>query len=174
MLERANKYQEELYKLFMNAWRNEKYKYLLCNPYSHIECLTSKNGLDNTWDKHHFVSVYNGQVIGYISYGISRTDNRVYRLEIINFTENSMVFGMDLGKVLVNIFELYKFRKINFMVVIGNPIEKKYDKLVERYNGRIVGLRKKHIKLIDNKYYDTKEYEVFREDYLKAKEKYKR
>lgn len=170
MLERATKYKEELRRLFMDAWRKEKYKYLNCNPYSFMSALTNDEGLDNTWNRHHFVSTHNGKVIGYITYGIQRTDNRVFGLEIVNFTDDSSVFAIDLMRVLRNMFELYKFRKINFLVIIGNPIEKRYDKLVEKYNGRIVGVREKHIKLIDNKYYDVKEYEFFREDYLKAKE----
>lgn len=169
MLELASKYKEELYQLFMNAWRQEKYKYLNCNPYSFISALTNDEGLNNTWNKHHFVSTHNGKVIGYITYSIQRSDNRVFGLEIVNFTDNSSVFAIDLMRILRNMFELYKFRKINFLVVIGNPIEKKYDGIVLRYNGRIVGIRKNHIKLIDNKYYDVKEYEVFREDYLKAR-----
>ena len=61
------------------------------------------------------------------------------------------------------------FRNINFLLVIGNPIEKMYERLVKKYNGRVVGIRKSHTKLIDNKYYDVKEYEVFREDYLKTR-----
>ena len=170
MLEYASKHREELYKLFMDAWRKEKYKYLLCNPYSFSSFLTNDKGLDNTWNQHHFVSVHDGEVVGYITYNIHRADNRVHGLEIINFTDNAISFGIDLRRMLMHMFELYKFRKINFLVVIGNPIEKMYDRIVEKYNGRVVGVRKSHTKLIDNKYYDVKEYEVFRDDYLRVKE----
>jgi hypothetical protein len=53
--------------------------------------------------------------------------------------------------------------------VIGNPIEKSYDKLIHKYGGRVVGTYKQHTKLIDNKLYDEKFYEIFRDDYIKNK-----
>ena len=58
-------------------------------------------------------------------------------------------------------------RKLEFTVVVGNPIEKTYDKLIKKYGGNIVGVKHKNCKLIDNKYYDEKIYEIFREDYIK-------
>ena len=75
---------------------------------------------------------------------------------------------MDLGQALTDIFERFKFRKLNFSVVIGNPIEKSYDKMIDKYGGRIVGIYKQEIKLIDGEYYDEKLYEITREDYLKS------
>ena len=59
--------------------------------------------------------------------------------------------------------------KLNFSVVVGNPIEKSYDKLIKRYGGRIVGTREKETTLVDGNLYDVKMYELFREDYLKSK-----
>jgi hypothetical protein len=50
---------------------------------------------------------------------------------------------------------------------IGNPIEKQYDKIIFKYNGSIVGIRKKEVILIDGKYYDLKLYEIFKKDYDK-------
>lgn len=87
----------------------------------------------------------------------------------MNFIDDKMTFGMDLGQVLQDIFEKYNFRKLDFCVVVGNPIEKSYDKMVKKYNGRIVGTFKDDVKLIDNKYYDIKYYEVTKENYMGAK-----
>ena len=67
-----------------------------------------------------------------------------------------------------SLFEKYKFRKLKFSVCIGNPIEKSYDKMIEKYNGRIVGTYLKDAKLFDGEYCDRKVYEIFREDYLKS------
>lgn len=47
---------------------------------------------------------------------------------------------MDLGQALQDIFEKFKFRKLTFCVVVGNPIEKSYDKMINKYNGRIIGI----------------------------------
>ena len=62
-------------------------------------------------------------------------------------------------------------RKLEFAVICGNPIEKNYDKMVAKYGGSITGIKHKHVKLMDGNYYDHKDYEIFREDYIAAKEK---
>lgn len=110
----------------------------------------------------------NDEVIGYIAYDVARGDNSVSGLRIINFSDNKAVFGVDLVKALKDIFEKYKFRKLNFNVVIGNPIEKSYDKMIKKYGGRIIGTYKEDVKLIDGEYYDTKLYEILASEYFNA------
>lgn len=165
MLEPAIKYKDQLEKLQYNIWFDDKYKYWACDSY-----YQSMNIDDNTWNRHQFVSVYNDKVIGYIAYNISRSDNNVGGLSIINFSDNRAAFGIDLGKALKDIFEKYKFRKLNFNVVIGNPIEKSYDKMIKKYGGRIVGIHKEDVKLIDGKYYDRKFYEILASEYFNSVE----
>lgn len=163
MLEPAIKYKNQLESLQYNIWFNDKYKYWSYHSYCHSIPIA-----ENTWDTHQFVSVYNGVVIGYISYEISREKNSAYDLNIINFSDNKVVFGKDLGQALKDIFERYKFRKLNFSVLIGNPIEKSYDKMINQYGGRIVGTCKEEVKLIDGEYYDKKLYEILAREYFKA------
>lgn len=166
MLEPAIKYREQLQKLYYSIWFDDKYKYYNCDTYYQTVEID-----DNTWNRHQFVSVYNGEVIGYIAYNVSRADNSVNSLGIINFTDNKAAFGLDLGQALKDIFEKYKFRKLNFSVVIGNPIEKSYDKMIAKYGGRIVGTYKEHVKLIDGKYYDYKIYEILSSEYFNSTHK---
>lgn len=92
-----------------------------------------------------------------------------WSLGVINFSDNKIIFGMDLGQTLMDIFEKFKFRKLRFSVIVGNPIEKSYDKMVSKYGGRIVGTYYKEQKLIDGEIYDQKLYEILREDYMEAK-----
>lgn len=163
MLDVANKYSEEIDELMMNTWYDEKYKFFYATNYR------DKFGVkENNWDSHDFVSINkNGEIIGFIGYNIDRPSDYVSGLEIINFSNDKTTFGKDVGEVLTNIFTKFNYRKIEFSVVVGNPIEKSYDKLIHRYGGRIVGIYKQHVKLIDNKYYDEKMYEIFRDDYIK-------
>ena len=105
-------------------------------------------------------------LIGYIAYNIARADNSAHSLSIMNFSDNKVAFGMDLGQALKDIFEKYKFRKLNFTVVVGNPIEKSYDKMIKKYGGRIVGTYKSDVKLIDGEYYDKKSYEILADEYF--------
>ena len=64
-----------------------------------------------------------------------------------------------------DIFDKFRFHKINFFVILGNPTEKHYDKIVEKCGGRVVGIYKQDVKLIDNRLYDIKVYEITRTDY---------
>lgn len=165
MVDIAIKHEEELSKKMMETWFDEKYKFYHYGPYFQKENI----GTD-TWNSHTFVSVNtNGEVIGFIAYDISRPEEFCKNLRIINFSDDKMTFGMDLMQVLQDIFEKYNFRKLCFSVVIGNPIELSYDKIINKYGGRVVGVRFDHVKLMDNKFYDVKEYEISREEYLKNK-----
>lgn len=165
MLDIAINYKEQLAQKFRKVWFQEKYKFWNnCNYYEEQDIS------DSTWQKHQFVSLNsNGNVIGYIGYAIDRANEYAYSLNIINFTEDKLTFGMDVGKALTDIFERFHFRKLTFSVVIGNPIEKTYDKMIEKYGGRIVGYYKQHCKLIDGNFYDEKIYEIFSKDYFSKK-----
>lgn len=163
MLEPAIKYKDQLEKLQYDIWFNDKYKYWVCDVY--YETMTIN---ENTWSKHQFVSVIDDKVIGYIAYNVNRSDNSVDCLSVMNFTDDKMAFGMDLGQALKDIFEKYKFRKLNFCVVVGNPIEKSYDKMIKKYGGRIIGTKKEDVKLIDGEYYDKKIYEILATEYFDA------
>lgn len=163
MLDVAIKYKEQLEKVQYNIWFDEKYKFW--NNGTYYEALKID---DSTWNRHQFVSIKDGNILGYISYSIDRSNDFVSNLSIMNFSEDKMTFGMDLGQALKDIFEKYNYRKIKFSVVVGNPIEKSYDKMIKKYNGRIVGTFKNEVRLIDNKYYDEKYYEISRDDYIQS------
>ena len=165
LLDLAIKYEEELQKKRLNTWFNEKYKYYYGSIWF------DKLEIDSdTWNKHQFVSIDNtGEVIGFIQYHVNREDNSCSNLCICNFIDSGkIIFAMDLVQALQDIFEKYKFRKLKFSVCIGNPLEKSYDTMIEKYNGRIVGTYLKDAKLFDGEYCDRKVYEIFREDYLKS------
>lgn len=168
MIDVAIKYADELKEKMYDLWFDEKYKYYNCSPYySDVEIS------GETWEHHQFVSVLDDELIGYICYEVNRIANYCCGLGIVNFTDNKMTFGRDLGKVLTDIFEKFRFNKLKFSVVIGNPIEKTYDKMIRRYGGRIIGIFKDDTRLIDGKLYDIKEYEILRSEYLAAKQKKK-
>lgn len=163
MLEPAIKYRDQLENIQYDTWFNDKYKYW------NSDIFYGSMQIDiDTWSRHQFVSVNNGVVLGYIEYSISRTNNSVLSLSIMNFSDNKIVFGKDLIQALKDIFEKYKFRKMNFSVIIGNPIEKSYDRMIKKYGGRIVGTYKDDATLIDGKCYDRKLYEILASEYFNA------
>lgn len=161
MLKPAQLYSNELKEKFWNIVYDDKYKFFQGSYIREIEVDR------DTWNRHQFASVSkDNELIGYIKYSIDRSAYCAYSLAIINFTENKL-FGRDILKALDDIFCKYNLRKLNFNVYIGNPIEKTYDKLIHKYGGRIVGVQKEDILLLDGKYYNKKIYEIFREEYIK-------
>jgi hypothetical protein len=156
MLDIAFKHEEELKKLFLETWHNDFYKFWTFGCFS-----DQYEAAKNTWEKSEFVSLdSSGNVIGYIAYDVDRNTRNVSGLSALNFSENKVVFGRDLLQAMKDVFEKYRFRKIEFSVICGNPIERSYDRLAEKFGGRIVGIKTDHCRLIDGKYYDLKLYEV--------------
>lgn len=145
MLDVAIRYIEQIKEKFHHTWFEDRYKY-----WNYANYFEEWNPAESTWVNHQFVSVRNGEVIGYIGYDIDRASGDVaYALNIINFEDNpSLTFSMDLGRALKDIFEKYNLRKLCFSVIVGNPIEKSYDKMCEKYGGRIVGIKKEHTRFL--------------------------
>jgi hypothetical protein len=165
MLDLAIKYEDKLQMLFSNIAFDEKYMF-----FSGCSYRDKYKATESTWNKHEFVSLdKEGNVIGYIKYNIDRESSVANSLQIINFTDNKVVFGRDVMQALDEIFTKFKFRKLKYSVFIGNPVESTYDRLTEKYGGRISGIQLQDDKLIDGNYYDFKSYEIFRDDYIKYK-----
>ena len=164
MLYAAQLYEEDLNSLFIGIWFDEKYKYW--NAGAHYDKFEVE---DTTYNKHQFVSVNSktDQVIGYIGYDVDRVSQVVSCFNIINFTDNKFIFGKDVMQAVDDIFRMFKFYKIEFNVVVGNPAEKIYDKFIKLYGGKVVGIFHSRIVLIDGKRYDMKYYELTRNNYLK-------
>lgn len=102
---------------------------------------------------------------------IDRNIDSVSSLHLINFYDTNITFSRDMYKFLIQLFKEFKFRKINFCVVIGNPIEKMYDKYINKYGGRIIGIKKEQVKLHDGEICDLKLYEIFKRDFEKCYKK---
>ena len=159
MLDLAINNAEELQKCFRSIWFHDKYKFWNFTSYYEDMEIT-----DSTWSKHQFVSLdSSGEVIGYIGYEINSSSGVVDGLNIINFTDNKATFGMDAGQALRDIFEKFHFRKLVFVVIIGNTIEKTYDWMIARYGGR--SIQRRQVKLIDGQFYDVKMYEILLDDF---------
>lgn len=161
MLAFAQDYEKELEKKMRGTLGKEKYWYY------HNSSFMSPIEIDtDTWNNMQFVSLNpSGEVIGYLGYGIKQQERYVSYLAIINFTDD-VSFGLDVMTMIKDIFEKYQYKKIVFSVIIGNPIESTYDRLIRHYGGKVVGVFKDHVMLPDGKLYDEKFYEIHRSEYL--------
>lgn len=168
MLKPAGMYEDQLKKLFAEIAFDEEYMFMTTSSWRDTWTPSA-----DTWSKHEFVSVNEeNEVVGYLSYNVDRDALTTNRLQVINFRKDGLnrVFGNDLRRMFTDIFLKFQFRKLNFMVVIGNPAEAFYDKYVEKMNGRIVGYYESDAKLIDGNYYDVKIYEVTRDNFISAQQ----
>ena len=169
MLDLAIKYEDELKKEMVGIMFVEKYKFE--NVASYYNQTIIRKDLVG-WDEIQMVSVNKeGRVIGYFSVVLCRDTFNLSNLHIINFTDDKVLFAKDLKNFLMKLIERGAIRKLNFTVVIGNPIEESYDKMIEKYGGRIIGIRREDVKLFDGKLYDTKSYEIFMENIRKLRNK---
>jgi hypothetical protein len=168
MLENAKKYEQELVKLHHEIAYDPFYFFQQRSVYRETFKLP-----EDTWNSHHFVSIVNGKIIGYISYGVRRTENAVEGLNIVHFggknAKGWVVFGRDVMTALKDVFEKFRFEEIIFLVIIGNPIEKTYDKLIMRYGGRIIGTYKNDTRTMDGVLRDLKTYEITADEYFNSK-----
>lgn len=170
MLEYAKKYEDRLRQLFYDIAFDPFYQFQQFKSYRETFKVS-----DDTYNAVDFASVYNNEILGMIGYQVNRDANCVFGLNIISFNQKEkqlyFIFGKDVMTAIKNVFEKHGFNKIGFSVIIGNPIEKTYDKLIKRYNGRIVGIKKQETKLLDGKLYDVKLYEILAEEYFKRGDK---
>jgi len=163
MLQPAYLYKEKIYKYKCNFALDERYKYFDCSSSMSFNIDIE----DNSWNKIQLVSLdKNNNPIGYFQASIDRSAYNVSSLKIANLTPKAnFTFAKDLEQFFLDLFNKYNFNKINFTVVIGNPAETMYDKLVKHYGGRVVGIYKNDQKLWDGKIYDIKAYEILKEDF---------
>jgi len=166
MLQPAKLHEDELRIKFMEIDFEERYKYYHAS--SHRQEYTASY---ETWKRMEYASIAkDGRLLGYIAYNFDRETNSVYRLLIINFEEegNGIEFVADVYRAVHEIFFKFNQNKLSFSVVVGNPIERSYDRLMEEFNGSIVGIMREDVCLMDGGVYDLKMYEIFSEEVKNA------
>lgn len=159
MLKRAIEYKDQLVK-YENDLNNEKYlKFIYgCSYYRPI---TNEIEQDE-WNCITRVCLSeDGHVIAYMSADIARASNRVSSMTLFRANKSikyDTVFRNDVFKFMEYLLSI--FWKISFSAYVGSKAENIYDRIIDKYNGNVVGIQKKHNRLSDGKYYDLKLYEI--------------
>jgi hypothetical protein len=165
LLKLAYPYQAKLNAAWQAAVFKEKYQF-----YNVGTSWDYKISLEEgSWNKLQMVSVnVSDDVIGYLSADIDRCSNKISNIGAVNFGNVNIIFAKDFYQFISELFTKHKFRKVEWYVVVGNPAERLYDKIIFKYGGRVIGVRRDSVITADGRIRDEKEYELFLKDYLAA------
>ena len=101
----------------------------------------------------------NNDLIGYLDYHIDWYNSCANRFGLFSFDRGNPIVGKDLYDELNKLLNIYKLHRIEWRMVGGNPVERGYDKICERFNGTKHILRDA-IKDKFGKYHDDIIYEI--------------
>lgn len=159
---------DEVNKLLKSTFYIPKYKYLHSQGYFEPLDIVLRN-----WNNQGFIFCdENDNIIGTISFSISRPTNELNIYTLALFTEEykykKFIYN-ELVKWFDKVLSESYYNKISFGVVVGNHIEKAYDKITKRYNGKVVGIHENECILNDGKYYDLKRYEIINTNFSRIR-----
>jgi ribosomal protein L40E len=114
-----------------------------------------------------FVSVKDGNVIGYLATGMKRPENIAESISLLNFDKTGktkMVFANDIKCFFKYLIDVAKVRKINWSVFKGNPAINQYIRWAKSIGAYKVGTFKNET-LIDGYFVDSIHYEWINDYY---------
>lgn len=164
MIKNAIPYEEIIRTKFYDIWYDPEYEYYFDSDYR-FDFNINRDGNAGR----DFVSMDSeDNVLGYINYSMDPEIKLAYKLGAINFSKNKLTFGLDLRQVIDDIFMKFGMSTLEFSVICGNPVEKSYDRIVQRLGGKILCIRHNRAKDLYGNIHNDKLYEITREEYLKA------
>lgn len=168
-IKNAKLYETEIREKMWEIWYDERYQYYFGTDWRRDFSL----GDTENSPCHHDFAIFNDddELIGYIGYSIDLELRIAERFGAINFSNDKLTFGKAMCQIIKNCFMKFGIEIVEWCVVRGNPIEKSYDRMCEKYGGRIVGVKHKRAKDIAGNFCDFKMYEILREDFLKKMNK---
>lgn len=165
MLKNAMLYKEELLRKYQEVMYDLDYIY-----YSGGTGNCNLMIPENTYEKHCFASVdKNDNVIGYIAYNVDFAAKSCYNFGAISFERGNVNYTKDLLRAIDDIFRKYKMNRLDFYCILDNPIRTTYQKLIEKYGGRVVGVLEDNSMLLDGKIHSSIMFELKAMSYLSKK-----
>ena len=166
MLDYAYFHQVKLKQTWAKVAMDPRFKFIAPGSYTNLDFDLKFN----SFSRLQLVSLSDkGEIIGYIDAAVDREAYYAYGLWTINMPEQpNDTFTNDIAEFLRRLFLTWNFQKLKFSVVVGDPSEIMYDELVPKYNGKVIGVHQRDIRLPDGKLYDMKLYEFLRENYMNA------
>lgn len=166
MLRPALEYESTLRNKVINKiWFDERYKYFNRGWEELFELK------ETTWEYHQFVSVNKqGNVCGFLSYRVDRATRNIDSFNAVSFFEDKITFAQDIATAIHEIFTKFRFHKMIYGVVCGNPVERTYQKFADKCNGRLAAVYRDDALLYNGQRADVKVFEIMRSEYLASKQ----
>lgn len=172
MLKPAVLYEEVINRRLKSVPYEKEYWYYLNNR----TCINNCSLISDNSRVHQFVSVNvkTDEVIGFIEYGINPIINRVTYVSAIHFRDKDknncdFSFSADFIQCLMEMFEVYHFRSVEFGANDRNPSINMYDKIIKMTNGvRLYHTRESTI-TPDGIISGEIGYEILASDYMESK-----
>lgn len=169
MLALAIQYAPQLQEGYQSALLNDKYRfYWQGATRSYFIPLEQSDS-----HKLQYVSVgAYGNVLGFFECTLNRDTMTAYNITAMRFTPHyEPEFAADMYRFVVDLlFKQYGINRAVFNVIVGNPAERLYDGICNKYGGRVIGTFNQEAKLQDGKLYDVKYYEMMRDKCLRVLE----
>ena len=133
MLKPALMYKEKIEKCFAEIMYSEDFFYYV--GWAHCHYLPEIKPEDN---RYQWAVMDQEKVIGYISYRVNPDVDSVSQFGVISFDKGNPIVGRDLYRIIKNLVKCY--RRIEWHMIGGNPIEHNYDRICAKFNGNKVVL----------------------------------
>lgn len=155
MLKPAILYKEELEKKFAELLYTEDYFYY--NGYAHCNDLPTIKPEDSYYQ---YAIIDKDKVVGYLTYYVNMWSDSAERFGMISFNKGNLTVTMDVYAIIKELIK--KHRRIEWRCIEGNPVNRIYKKIVEKYNGYISTAHKCCVDN-DGNYRDSYTYEILKE-----------
>jgi hypothetical protein len=84
--------------------------------------------------KFDYAIIHNNKLIGYLSYQVDYYASNVYNFGLMSFDRGNPIVGRDLFDKMEELVST--FRRIEWRMVGGNPVERSYDRFCKMHHGR--------------------------------------
>ena len=113
-----------------------------------------KTGLsDDTWGSLQLISVYDGQIKGFLAATIDRDTLNINNLNAVKFCDgHDEEFAADMARVFK--FCLKHFRAIHWTCASGSPTEVIYGKIAKNFGGTAINANPNFYRLRDGRFAD--------------------
>lgn len=175
MLVLAYDHKDEVEGLYSDLMRQDRFKWMSSSPIFNRPDWEKLNSFN--YEKQMYLSVKKDDeetstMLGIIEYNIDHWRQSIAGFSCIrvddNDDDNGYIFMKDMLQVVFEIFHKYGFRKLNWCVIVGNPVEASWDKFCKLAGGRVVGTFKDDAYTSDRVFRDVKHYEVLKDDFYKT------